>query len=188
MSMSEFILKGTTNAPAEGSAGAFYGAQFVFSHVDWLIKVGQIYAKSNSHDPVLPVKRVHKNGYVYIYLMNVKGLWESKYFTSDLIEKGPRSLLTKEELNQNRGDLIKTGMARAPKVTGAKTGNFNPMQYVPTKECWFRDVEIAHAYIGKQNIARMNTGEYVYWYYINPETKFWHSMFFTSWTEVLGGE
>ena len=68
-----------------------------------------------------------------------------------------------------------------------ETSSLSLCIYSPTKECWFRDVEIAHAYIGKQNIARMNTGGYVYWYYINPETKFWHSMFFTSWTEVLGG-
>lgn len=188
MSMSEFILKGTTNAPAEGSKGAFYGGQFVFSHVDWLVKLGQVHTESNTHRPVLPIRKVHKHGYVYLYLMNMKGQWESKYFTSDTIEKGPKGLLSKEELLQNRSNLIKSGIAKAPNIPGGITGSFYPFQYVPTKECWKRDIRIADAYIGDDNIAMWSEEGFTYWYYLDRETGFWHSMFFTSRTEVLDGK
>lgn len=188
MSMSEVILRGSTNAPAEGSSGAFYGGQFVFSHVDWLIKMGQVHTDSNSHNPVLPVRKVRKNGFVYLYMMNMKGQWESKYFTTETIEKGPKELLTNEELLQNRSDLIKTGIAKAPKVPGGATGRFYPFQFVPTRECWKRDTEIAFAYVGDDNIAMWVENGYSYWYYFDRKTGFWHSMFFTSRAKVLGGE
>lgn len=188
MSMSEVILRGSTNAPAEGSAGAFYGGQFVFSHVDWLVKMGQVHTESNSHNPVLPVRKVRKNGFVYLYMMNMKGQWESKYFTTETIEKGPKDLLTDEERMQNRSDLIKGGIAKAPHMAGGMTGTFYPFQYIPTKECWLRDTKMANAYIGGENITKWNVDGFTYWYYLDTETGFWHSMFFAPWdvSNVLG--
>lgn len=186
MSMAEVVMKGYMNAPAEGSTGAFYGNQFVFSHVDWLLKYGQVRTHAMNNNPVLTTKKVIKGSFVYLYEINVHGQWESKYYTTRTIAAGP--VVKPSHTMKEISDLCDIGIAKAPKVAGSITGNFHPHQYKKSKEEWEKVTKIALAYIDNANIATMQFNNYVYWYYIDPETNFWHSLFFTSLTEVLGEE
>ncbi|MCM1215429.1 MAG: hypothetical protein NC548_13030 [Lachnospiraceae bacterium] len=186
MSMSEVVLKGYTNAPAEGSAGAFYGNQFVFSYVDWIMKIAYIKNYAKNHKPALMTKKVTKGSFVYFYQMNEKGKWVSQFYTTKAIANGPKDYASLTEWEAN--DCME-GITRCPKaVPGTWTGTFRHENYVRTGTEWKMVTRIAKAYLGEENIECISENGYTYLYFVNEEKNVWYSMVFTNTANITKEE
>lgn len=94
--MKEVIKNGVDNAPAMGIDSAFYKRQFVPTRKEWESKkkevkemgfrlAEEIYSSGGGVGPCGVVVEKKIDNYVYLYLVNSKGNWESQYFTHKVI-------------------------------------------------------------------------------------------------------
>lgn len=100
MKMSEIITRGVKSCPKfMGIHGAFYRNQFVGSRDEWKKEVNKLREESDIiFDEVYPHAHEGGNagdigellfsrnhGYIYVYMMDYYGNWESRIFTHEVI-------------------------------------------------------------------------------------------------------
>lgn len=99
MKNNNYIAKiGTSCAPNFGLSGAFYSRQFISTRTEWIKKVADTFVgaetlfdsanpdpESNNVCPCGDIRVERRDGYVYLYVSDSYGRWQSEWFTTHKI-------------------------------------------------------------------------------------------------------